>query len=114
MTEPTDSAPHYTPENTSNGVHACPDAACMTAGVSVADLAHIGYALNALEPILRDTASGVGTALFRDETGLNVLLTYDSPVGKAVIGAVYTPGMMARLRERGYTLTYDEAQGGVN
>jgi len=105
---------HYTPENTSNGVHACPDAACMTAGVSVADLAHIGYALNALEPILRDATSGVGTALFRDESGLNVLLTYDSPVGKAVIGAVYTPGMMARLRERGYTLTYDEAQGGVN
>lgn len=98
---------HYTAENTRNGVHACTDAACLTAGVSMADLNHLSYALTALEETFDGT--GVKTATFRDDTGLYVLLTVPFGDGRAVVGAVYTPGLLADLRDKGYTLSYEEA-----
>ena len=106
---------HYSAENTVDGVHSCPSTSCMTRGVSEADLHQIGYALNALTDALADTS--LKTAVFRDADGLYVLLTTDVGDGtgaQAVVGAVYTPTLLASLRAAGYTMTYDEHAGGVN
>jgi hypothetical protein len=104
--------PHYTPENTADGIHVCPDVTCMTQGVPVADLSQIGFSLGVLLPLLDGT--GIRTATFRTGTGLYVLLTVPYETHHAVIGAIYTPQLMADLRERGYTLSHAEAEGGVN
>jgi hypothetical protein len=103
---------HYTPENTENGVHACDDPACMTAGLKTDDLAYLAYSLAKMGPVIAD--SPVKTTLFRDETGVYVLLTVDYGDSKAVIGALYTPTLMADLRSKGYTTSWAEAAGGVN
>ena len=106
---------HYSAENTVDGVHSCPSTSCMTRGVSEADLHQIGYALGVLTDAL--DGSTVQTTVFRDDTGLYVLLTTDVGDGtgaQAVVGAIYTPTLLASLRSAGYTMTYDEHAGGVN
>ena len=107
---------HYGPETTKDGVHACDSSECMTNGVSDGDLHHIGFSLNAIAPHIAD--SPIKTTVFKTGDGLYVLLTVDYVDGttehRAVIGAVYTPTMMADLRAKGYTLTLQEAEGGVN
>ena len=107
---------HYGAENTVDGVHSCSQTECMTRDVPEADLHQIGYSLGILAPALDGT--GIKTTVFRDGTGLYVLLT--TPVddadgaSRAVIGAIYTPTLLAALRASGYTTSYDEWRGGVN
>lgn len=95
---------HYTDANTTNGVHSCLDSACMTRGVPEADLNQIGYALSKLLPYLDDTP--VKATVFRDASGLYVLLTVDYGDSRAVLGAIYTPTLLETLRSSGHTLTW--------
>jgi hypothetical protein len=72
----------------------------------------IGYALSELLPYLDDTP--IKATVFRDDTGLYVLLTVEYDDHRAVLGAIYTPTLLDSLRSSGYTLTWAEAEGGVN
>jgi len=103
---------HYTDANTVNGVHSCDETSCMTRGVPETDLHQIGYALSELLPYLDDTP--IKATVFRDDTGLYVLLTVEYDDHRAVLGAIYTPTLLDSLRSSGYTLTWAEAEGGVN
>lgn len=104
---------HYGPDNTYNGAHSCDSIDCMTAGLTESDRAYISYAAHALMPYLEGSPIRVG--MFRDADGLYVLLMVpDSDYGRAIVGAIYAPGMLARMAANGYTLTGDEIDGGVN
>lgn len=80
--------------------HACDRPDCPLEGVTLADIRHIALATQAWT----EHHDRIRLLTFRDDTGLQLLLGIDWDGRYAVVGALYTPGLVADLRSRPYTV----------